>query len=84
MTAKWRTATIGGEWRIEIDHHGHRLSLRRTAPGLYRAYLNGRMLGLWRSKETAMAAAEWAVVARNTRPPAESRSRSVPQVWKRA
>jgi len=78
MTAKWRTAPIGGEWRIEIDHHGHRLSVRRTAPGLYRAYLNGRMLGLWRSKETAMAAAEWAAVAHNSRPPAPSRGKVVP------
>jgi len=49
------------------------MSVRRTAPGLYRAYLDGRMLGLWRSKETAMAAAEWAAVAHNAaRPPARS------------
>ena len=75
MTAKWRTAPIGGEWRIEIEHHGHRLSVRRTAAGLYRAYLDGRILGLWRSKETAMAAAEWAAVASNNRPPARSRTK---------
>ena len=76
MTVQWRTAPVNGVWRVEnADYHGHRLSVSRSRAGAYRAYLNGRMLGLWRTKETAMAAAEWAALARNSRPPAQSRSR---------
>jgi hypothetical protein len=74
-----------GAWRNEIDdHHGHRLSVRRTAPGLYRAYLDGRVLGIWRSKEMAMAATEWAAIAQKARKPAaSSRQRSAEIVPRR-
>jgi hypothetical protein len=41
---------------VEIaDFHGHRLSVRRVTPaGLYRAYLDGRIIGYWRNKDTAL------------------------------
>jgi hypothetical protein len=78
MTAQWRIAPVNGVWRLEhADFHGHRLTVYRSRPGAYRAYLDGRMLGLWRSKETAMAAAEWAALAHNSRPPAPSQRKVI-------
>ena len=70
MIARWRTAPVRGGWRLEADYHDHRLSVRRAVTGrtvtvLYRAYLDGRPIGYWRSKEMAMTAAEWAALARN-------------------
>jgi hypothetical protein len=66
----WRTAPVNGVWRLEnAGYHGHRLTVCRSRAGAYRAYLDDRMLGLWRSKELAMAVAEWAAVAGNTKPP---------------
>jgi hypothetical protein len=42
MTAQRRSAPTQGAWPIEIgDHHVHRVSVRRTAPGLYPG-LSGR------------------------------------------
>jgi hypothetical protein len=62
----WKTAPVAGVWRLEHpDYHGHRLSIRRTGLGTYRAHLDGHPLGLWRSKYAAMAAAEWAAIASN-------------------
>jgi hypothetical protein len=73
----WRTAPVNGVWRLENpDFHGHCLSVRRSRAGAYRAYLDGRMLGLWGDKETAMAAAEMAADARESHKPAVSFSRS--------
>ena len=61
----WRTAPIKGVWRLEnADCHGHRLTVYRSrAAGAYRAYVDGRMIGLWRSKESAIEAAEKAALA---------------------
>jgi hypothetical protein len=74
----WTTAPVNGVWRMEnADYHGHRLSIRRTGLGTYRAHLDGHPLGLWRSKYAAMAAAEWAAVAQDSRrEPAPSVSKS--------
>ena len=74
MTARWRAAPVQGAWRIEIaDFQGHRLRVRRVTPtGLYRVYLNGRPLGCWRGRDTAMAAAEWAALLRNAPSPART------------
>src|SRR5690242_6013952 len=73
----WRTAPVNGVWRLEnADFHGHRLTVYRSSTGKYRAYLNGRMLGLWRTKETAMAAAEWATLAPGAHPPAPSHGKA--------
>ena len=64
-------------WRLEnADFRGHRLTVYRSSTGKYRAYPNGRMLGLWRTKETAMAAAEWAALAPGAHPPAPSRGKA--------
>ena len=57
------------------DYHGCRLSVRRTAGEHYRAYIDGRMIGLWRKKETAMAEAEWAALARESGETAPSPSK---------
>jgi hypothetical protein len=70
VIARWRTAPVRGGWGLEADYHDHRLSVRRAVTGrtatvLYRAYLDGRPIGYWRSKEMAMTAAEWAALARN-------------------
>jgi hypothetical protein len=73
----WRTAPVNGVWRLEnADFHGHRLTVYRSSTGKYRAYLNGRMLGLWRTKETAMAAAEWAALAPGAHPHAPSHGKA--------
>ena len=73
----WRRAAPVQGWRIEIaEYHGHRLSVRGSRAGAYRAYMDGRAMGIWRSKEVAMAAAEWAAVAHSARPPARSLSKS--------
>jgi hypothetical protein len=62
----WRDSPVKGVWQMEnADYHGHRLTVYRSRAGSYRAYLNGRMLGLWRSKEAAKASAEKATFARN-------------------
>lgn len=61
----WKTAPVDGVWRLEnADYHGHRLTVYRSRSGAYRAYLNGRLLGLWKSKEAAIEAAEKAALAR--------------------
>jgi hypothetical protein len=76
--SSWRTAPVNGVWRLEnADFHGHRLIVYRGGVGRYRAYLDGRMLGVWRSGETAMAAAEWAALAPGSRrPPARSHGKT--------
>ena len=89
MTARWRTAPVRGGWRLEADYHDHRLSVRRaltgrTATVLYRAYLDGRPIGYWRSKEMAMTAAEWAALARNAKPSAPSIGKLVERPKKKA
>jgi hypothetical protein len=56
---------VNGVSRLEnADCYDHRLTVYRLGMR-YRAYLDGRMLGLGRSKETAMAAAEWAAIESN-------------------
>jgi hypothetical protein len=68
---QWRATPVHGGWQLDFENfHGHRLGLRRVTPsGLYRVYLNGRSLGCWRGKDTAMAAAEWAALLRNAPTP---------------
>ena len=63
----WTTAHINGIWRMENpDYQGHRLTVYCSkAPGAYRAYVDGRMIGLWKSKEAAKEAAEKAALAHN-------------------
>src|SRR5262245_416273 len=61
----WTTARqrhlANGERRLSRPSaHG----VSQQAPRAYRAYLDGRMIGLWRSKEAAIAAAEKAALAR--------------------
>jgi hypothetical protein len=54
----WRTAPNQGAWRVEMaDHLGCRLTIRSTAKDIYHAYINGRSLGQWPSKDKAMMAA---------------------------
>jgi hypothetical protein len=63
MTAQWRAAPNQGAWRVEVaDHNGCRLSIRYTAKDIYHAFLNGRSLGLWGSRERAREAAETAAL----------------------
>ena len=74
---RWVTAPVNGIWRLEnADYCGHRLTVYRSRAGSYRAHLDGRILGLWRSKHAAIAAAEQAALARSSRreaaPPSES------------
>jgi hypothetical protein len=65
MTAQWRTAPVNGVWRLEnAEYNGHRLTVYRSRAGGYRAYVDGRMIGLWRSKQAAIEAAEKAAFAR--------------------
>ena len=69
---------MNGIWRLEnADYHGHRLTVYRSSIRVYRAYLDGRLLGRWPSKDAAMAAAEWAALAPGARrPPAPSRGKT--------
>ena len=54
----WKTAPNQGAWHVEMaDHLGSRLSIRYTAKGIYYAYIDGRSLGQWPSKDKAMMAA---------------------------
>jgi hypothetical protein len=77
MRAHWRTAPVTGEWRIVVtEYYGHRLSVRRTRAGMYRAHLDGRPIGLWRRKAIAIAAVERAALApKSRRAPAPSRAK---------
>jgi hypothetical protein len=73
MTAQWRTAPINGVWRLEHeDFCGHELTVYRSkAPGAYRAYLDGHMLGLRRRKKRPLRNKQR--FAHNSRPAAPSR-----------
>ncbi len=89
MTARWRAAPVRGGWRLEADYHDHRLSVRRAVTGraatvLYRAYLDDEPIGYWRSKEMAKLAAEWAALARQSKPSAPSIRKSVERSRKKA
>jgi hypothetical protein len=73
----WRTAPVNGAWRLEnADYHGHKLSVYRgTAARGYRAYVDGRVIGIWRTMEIAMAVAALAPGSR--KPPASLRKPGV-------
>jgi hypothetical protein len=49
------------------DYHGHGFTVYRVGIRSYRAYVDGHMLGLWRSKDIAMAATEWAALPQTSR-----------------
>jgi hypothetical protein len=68
----WTTAHVNGVWRMENpDYRGHRLTVYRSkAPGAYRAYLDGRLLGsLEEQRGCHRSGGESCVRAQHRRPP---------------
>jgi hypothetical protein len=68
VTAESHAPPVNGVWRLEnTDYHGHGFTLYRVGIRSYRAYVDRRMLGFWRSKDIAMAATEWAALPQTSR-----------------